>query len=316
MMRLTSSFALSFLIILAACGGSDPEPAAPVAEETPDRLIVYTVNEPLAYFAQRLGGDEVEVIFPAPADEDPAFWSPDAEAVAGYQQADLILLNGAGYAKWVERATLPSSKMVDTTAGATDRLLELTGTVTHSHGPEGEHAHQGWAFTTWLDPTLAAEQARVIAEALEKQRPESAAAIQSNLAALEADLTALDTRLAAAAGSIGDTPLIFSHPVYQYLIHRYQLNGREVHWEPDVEPDGEMWSELEHIIGHEGARWMIWEGDPLAEIVAALGDRGIHSVVVSPCANTPAEGDWLTAMQANAGALESIAEGPPADHAD
>jgi len=314
-MRLASSFALSFLIILAACGGSVPEPTSPLAEEAPDRLVVYTVNEPLAYFAERLRGDEVEVIFPAPADEDPAFWSPNAEAIAAYQQADLILLNGAGYAKWVERATLPSTKLVDTSAGFADRLLELSGAVTHSHGPEGEHEHQGWAFTTWLDPTLALEQARAVAAALEQRRPESAAMIQSNLAVLEADLTALDARLAAAADSIGDTPLVFSHPVYQYLIHRYQLNGLEVHWEPDVEPDGKMWSELEHIIDHDGAQWMLWEGAPLATTVAGLDDRGISSVVYSPCANVPTEGDWLTVMEANAVALESIA-GLPADHAD
>jgi len=314
-MRLASSFALSFLIILAACGGSVPEPTSPLAEEAPDRLVVYTVNEPLAYFAERLRGDEVEVIFPAPADEDPAFWSPNAEAIAAYQQADLILLNGAGYAKWVERATLPSTKLVDTSAGFADRLLELSGAVTHSHGPEGEHEHQGWAFTTWLDPTLALEQARAVAAALEQRRPESAAMIQSNLAVLEADLTALDARLAAAADSIGDTPLVFSHPVYQYLIHRYQLNGLEVHWEPDVEPDGKMWSELEHIIDHDGAQWMLWEGAPVATTVAGLDDRGISSVVYSPCANVPTEGDWLTVMEANAVALESIA-GLPADHAD
>ena len=314
-MRLASSFALSFLVILAACGGSDPKPAALVAEKTPERLLVFTVNYPLAYFVERLGGDGVEVVFPAPADEDPAFWAPNAEAIAGYQQADLILLNGAGYAKWVERATLPSSKIIDTTAGATDRLLELTGTVTHSHGPEGEHEHQGWAFTTWLDPALALEQARAVAAALAARQPESATMIQSNLAALEVDLTALDARLAAAAGSIGDVPVLFSHPVYQYFIHRYGLNGHQVHWEPDVEPDGKMWSELEHIVDHDGAQWMVWEGEPLATTVAGHDDRGISSVVYSPCANIPTEGDWLTVMGANAAALESIA-GLPADHAD
>ena len=314
-MRLASSFALSFLIILAACGGSDPEPAAPAIEETPERLLVYTVNYPLAYFAERLGGDAVEVVFPAPADEDPVFWSPDAEDIAAYQQADLVLLNGAGYAKWVERATLPSSKVVDTTARATDSLLELTGTVSHSHGPEGEHEHHGWAFTTWLDPTLALEQARAVADALEQQRPQAVAAIQANLTALGADLSALDARLAAAADAIGDEPLLFSHPVYQYFINRYSLNGHQVHWEPDVEPDGKMWSELEHIVHHDGAEWMLWEGEPLAATVAGLDDRRISSVVYSPSANVPTEGDWLTVMEANAVAFESIA-GLPADHAD
>ena len=70
-------------------------------------LKVYTVNYPLAYFAERIGGDYVEVIFPAPPDIDPAFWTPDGATIGGYQNADLIILNGAGYAKWTEKVSLP-----------------------------------------------------------------------------------------------------------------------------------------------------------------------------------------------------------------
>lgn len=306
-MRLASSFVLALLTVLAACGANDPEPAAPVVDETPDRLLVYTVNYPLAYFAELLGGDRVEVVFPAPPDEDPAFWSPDAETIAEYQGADLILLNGAGYATWVERATLPSSKLVITSAGFADRYIELEGTVTHSHGPDGEHEHQGWAFTTWMDPSLAVEQARAVAAALADRLPEASTAIGDRLAALETDLSTLDDRLAESAATIGNEPLLFSHPVYHYLISRHDLNGHQVHWEPDVEPDDKAWSELAHILGHNQGRWMLWERGPLAETVAALEDRGITSLVYSPCANTPESGDWFSVMESNAEALEVIA---------
>jgi zinc transport system substrate-binding protein len=312
-MRLTTTIVISLLISLAACGGNGPETTEPVADETPNRLVVFTVNYPLAYFAERIGGDEVEVVFPAPPNEDPAFWSPDAESIAAYQGADLILLNGAGYAKWVERATMPPSKLVDSTSGAADRLLELTGTVTHSHGPEGDHEHQGWAFTTWLDPTLAIEQARAIAAALQSRLPGSDTAIAERLTALEADLSALDAQFVTATNTIGDEPLLFSHPVYQYFIHRYGLNGLDVHWEPDVPPDSKMWSELGHILDHNPAKWMLWEGKPLEATVTSLQEQGISSAVISPCANKPAEGDWLSVMAANAATLESIAEALPTD---
>jgi len=306
-MRLATSLSLSLVIALLSCGGAGPEPTAPAVDEVLDRLLVYTVNYPLAYFAARLGGDHVEVVFPAPPGEDPAFWSPDPETIAAYQGADVILLNGAGYAKWVERATLPSSKLVDTSAGFEDRYIELTGTVTHSHGPEGDHEHGGWAFTTWLDLNLAVEQARSVADSLSSKIPTAAAEIEERFTSLETDLMALDARFAAAAETIGSEPLLFSHPVYQYFIHHYELNGHEIHWEPDVEPDGKMWSELAHIQDHNTARWMLWEGDPLETSVASLDERGISSVVFSPCANPPEEDDWMTVMTANAEALETIA---------
>jgi len=305
-MRLIPTLLVILTMLSAACGGGSTE-IAPTVEETTETLTVYTVNYPLAYFAERIGGDQVEVVFPAPPGEDPAFWTPDAETVIAYQGSDLILLNGAGYAKWVERATLPTSKLVDTSAGFADRFIELTNSVTHSHGPEGEHEHSGSAFTTWLDPTLAVEQARAVAAALQARLPESTTAIEGRLSALEAELMSLDERFAAAAAALGEKPLLFSHPVYQYLIHRYELNGRQLHWEPDQAPDAKMLSELDHLLDHHAAGWMLWEGEPLDDTVTALDDRGISSIVFSPRANVPAEGDWMTAMAANAAALEAIA---------
>jgi zinc transport system substrate-binding protein len=63
-------------------------------------LKIYAVNYPLKYFAERIGGMHVKVYFPAPADVDPVYWTPDITSIAANQKADLILLNGAGYAKW------------------------------------------------------------------------------------------------------------------------------------------------------------------------------------------------------------------------
>ena len=292
-------------LALAACGGAPEQdtPASAPAAETP--LIVAVVNYPLAYLAERIGGPHVEVLFSAPAGEDPAHWSPDPEQVAAYQSADLILLNGADYAKWVAQASLPAAKVVDTGAAYADRLIELEETVTHAHGPEGEHAHAGAAFTTWLDPTLALEQARAIAAALVEARPGQEAVFAEGLTSLEADLSTLDTRLETAAGVIGEDPLVFSHPVYQYLERRYELNGRSVHWEPDSEPSDRQWHELESLLTQHPARWMIWEGEPLASVVARLEEHGLTSVVFDPCGNRPDDGDFLSVMGSNVDRLEA-----------
>ncbi len=307
-MKSTRLLALTLIIGIAACGGNAPtDVAEPVAEES-TALVVFTVNYPLAYFAERIGGDLVEVRFPAPADEDPAYWSPDADTIASYQTADLILLNGADYAKWIDRATLPASKMVDTSLGFSDQLLPLEGSTTHSHGPEGEHQHTGWAFTTWLDPELAIEQARAVGAVLAKALPEHRGSIETNLTVLEGELLELDGRIAAAAELIGESPIFFSHPVYQYLIARYELNGVQVHWEPDEAPDGAAWDHLEELLASHQARWMLWEGEPLENTVSGLDELGIGSLLFDPCSNAPETGNFMTVMAANAGSLETIAE--------
>ena len=66
----------------------------------------------------------------------------------------------AGYAKWINKVSLPRSKLVNTSKKFTDRYIRTEGAVTHSHGPKGEHAHEDVAFTTWIDFNLAAKQAR------------------------------------------------------------------------------------------------------------------------------------------------------------
>jgi zinc transport system substrate-binding protein len=271
---------------------------------TTDSLVVFTVNYPLAYFAERIGSDVVEVRFPAPADEDPAYWSPDADTIAAYQAADLILLNGAAYAKWVERATLPSSKLVDTSASFAERYIPLEGTVTHSHGPEGAHEHTGWAFTTWLDPSLAIKQARAVRDALTTALPDHTNVFEEGFTSLSADLEALDQRVATAAEAIDQQPLIFSHPVYQYLIARYGLNGMSVHWEPDQAPNLD---ELQHLLEEQAARWIVWEGSPLLETVESLEAYAVTSVVFDPCGNRPDGGDFMSVMESNAKAFERIA---------
>jgi zinc transport system substrate-binding protein len=293
---------------LAACGGGGSSEVTELAEAPEDTLTIYTVNYPLAYFAERIGGDLVEVVFPAPADEDPAFWSPDADTIAAYQKADLILLNGAGYAKWAERATLPATRLVDTSAGFRDQLVPLEEAVTHSHGPEGAHEHGGYAFTTWLDPTLAIQQAQAVAAAITSLRPDSEDAVNHRFEELRSELLELDGRLTAAAAAVGDEPLLFSHPVYQYLIKRFGLNGVEVHWEPDELPDGQAWDDLEALLVDHPAKRMLWEGDPLSDTVASLADLGMSSVVFDPCGNRPKEGDFLTVMSSNVTALENVGE--------
>jgi len=192
---------------------------------------------------------------------------------------------------------------VNTGAGFADRLIPLDDALTHAHGPEGDHEHGGFAFTTWLDPTLANEQAGAVARAFERARPAQAQTFRRNLDELSAELTDLDGRLATVTDKLAAEPLLFSHPVYQYLIRRYDLDGRSLHWEPDVAP---KLDELTRVREEHPARWMIWEAEPLTETVEALAGVGVASVVFSPCAQVPEQGDLISEMERNLSRLEAL----------
>jgi len=297
-------FHLQSLIRVALCLALWFIGATAAAADNP--LNVYVVNYPLKYFAERIGGPHVKVTLPVPADVDPVYWTPGIADIGAYQQADLILLNGAGYAKWVSKVSLPRSKTVDTSRGLKNKYITVKETMTHSHGGDGEHAHEGLAFTTWLDLSLAAEQADAVFEALARKQPQQKDLFRANYLALENDLLALDSRMKAIVSHNNTVPIIFSHPVYEYLAKGYGFNGKSVHWEPDQEPIPSQIAELNKLMETHSAKWMIWEGPPIKSAMDKLKVMGIQSAVFDHCGNEPSEGDFLSVMQRNVSNLEPI----------
>jgi len=269
-------------------------------------LRVYVVNYPLKYFAERIGGDHVKVGFPVPAGVDPAYWNPDLADIAAYQKADLILLNGAGYAKWIAKVSLPRSKMVNTSRKFKNWYIVTKDAMTHSHGAAGQHAHEALAFTTWLDLTLATRQAEAVVAAMGRKRPELRDTFQLNYKGLAKDLSALDQDIQAIVSKNPSVPLIGSHPVYDYFTRRYGLNIMSVHWESDEVPGNEQWSALNAILMRHPAKWMIWEGRPVQASVDGLKTLGVDSLVFDPCGSVPDQGDFMTVMRKNVDNLRKV----------
>lgn len=298
-----------FIFIACENAGEQTYASASADQANGGSLLVAVSNYPMKYFTERIGGDEVQVVFLAPADEDPAFWNPTPGDVQQMQAADLIILNGADYEKWASTVTLPESKIVATSAGFEDQWLSLPTTVTHSHGPGGEHSHAGTDFNTWLDPMLAIQQAEAIQAALAEARPAASETFQQNAAELTAELQVLHTRLENVFANYGDAPLVASHPVYGYFARRYNLNLEALLWEPEAMPSDREWAKLESILEEHPATIMLWEGEPDPAIEAQLNEHGVTGVVVAPAGNTPGEGDYLDVWNAN---VERLASAEPA----
>ena len=274
------------------------------ADGAPLRISATTAA--LAYFTARIGGDAVTVDFPVPDGLDPADWSPKGKDLPALQEADLVVLNGAGLESWRARVSLRESRVVDTGEPIRSRWIEVDG-PTHSHGMSGSHSHAGTASRTWLDPTLAIEQARTIERALSLARPARAEEFGKNFRSLEKDLLDLDARYEAAVGGRTGTPVLFSHPVYEYLVRRYGLNARSLDWEPGEMPYEEQWDALASLRGEFPANAILWEATPLDATARRLAEMGVSSFPFEPGANVrPAE--WLDAMRRNADSLRSALE--------
>ena len=268
------------------------------AQENSERVTISVVNYPLYYFAKSIVGELATIYLPANGG-DPSYWKPSAKQVSNYQISDLILANGAGYAKWMEKVSLPSSKIVYTASGFKDKWIETEEIIIHSHGPEGEHSHKGTANTTWLNFEFARAQAKSCYAEILKLLPNDRDEIERRYQTLDKDLAQLDAEMKSIAAMLGDMTIAASHPLYQYLEAAYGLDCINMHWEPDEMPEDEAWDDFSSMVKNHGISIMLWEGDPMDEINKRLEELNVKIVVFKLCGNKPQQGDFLDVMNQN-----------------
>lgn len=269
-----------------------------------DRPVVATVNYPLAYFAERLGGGAVDVLFAVPPEVDPSFWRPGIAEITAIQSADVIALNGAGFATWPTKASLPRSRTIDTSRDLQDRLIK-TETVTHSHGEGGAHSHTATASYVWLDFELATAQMQALSTAMIRQMPDLSDQIAAQSTTLAAELADLDARAEAIGAKAAGVPIIASHPRYQYFGAAYGLDIASLEWDAREGPTDAQWAALEQTVVDTGIKLFIWEAasDPASrERIAALG---LIDVVFPPLAHSASEEGFVNQIGASLDQLEA-----------
>ncbi|MFZ4574660.1 MAG: metal ABC transporter solute-binding protein, Zn/Mn family [Phycisphaerales bacterium] len=283
-------------VALIGCDGSNSG-SAPAAKVD----AVMTTFYPTEYFASRISGGAVKVECPLPDDADPAYWQPPAEALTRYQNATLVVLNGANFENWVRTASLPFSRTCDTAKVFEGEFIKFEG-VKHSHGAQGEHSHEGIDGHTWLDPVNAQRQAEQVLLAMTRAWPQHEKAMRDNFATLDTDLKRLDARLRVVSAA-GPVAVLASHPAYNYLGRRYGWTVTNVDFPPDEAPTTERLAALKSALGGAPGL-MLFEEAPLPEIATALEAMQVKSVAFVPteslsAADRTAGRDYLTSMNDN-----------------
>ena len=275
-----------------------------LAEQTPP--YVYPVNYPLAYFAARLSDGSVLVLYPKIRGE-PSSWRPGPADLDDMRRAALVFLNGAGGESWKAADVVAPARRIDTTAGLG---AALPGTM---------DAERPWllplaagrspAVASWLDLSLAIGQAAAVKRALLAARLGDRLALEANFAELEAELTALDRRLMAAAGDSAPVPVIAASPGYDYLAWRYPFSLRSLDWSGDGIPSETKMLELDHLLEVHPAKPMLWPEMPDWPLRQRLEELGLVLVVMPTLERWPRTGDFASVMRDNVERLlQALAE--------
>lgn len=294
-MRFFSVFSLLFCLTLFSACQPQEQRSSQQSGESPAPVIV-VVNYPLEFIVNSLVGPEYKVLNPVPPDADPETWLPDDELAATIQKADLIIINGASFADWVKKLSLPRSKVLRTSLSIKDALITVPDFEVHSHGAEGAHSHAGTVAFFWLDPALMARQAEAIAERLISLQPEEQQAITDNLQELNQSLAPLNQKLDQLKANYSGLNWLSRRPVYQYLAQRCGWTMYHTHWKPGQQLTEKEANQLKSLKKEHKFAGFLWERNPDAERVEKLKQEGLLSCVLNPLTTRPQEGDYVSDM--------------------
>lgn len=227
---------LTGLLLLGACSGEPRERAAPEGAEppAPERRLVVVSIPPLVWLVERLGGDRVETRVLLPPGSSPVTYEPTPRQVVELDRAHLVVSVGHPDFPFERRLLdrllghrpeLPVIAMTGALRGAGGPPL-LPG---HAHTPSPIHEETGHAAGgdtdphVWVAPETMAAVAGPVAEALERLDPGHAAGYHDRLAALRAEIAALDRELAVVFADLPRRRFWVYHPAWGYLARQYGL---------------------------------------------------------------------------------------------
>ncbi|MBP2026816.1 zinc transport system substrate-binding protein [Acetoanaerobium pronyense] len=244
------TFVIAFsILIIGGCTNNQTE-----VEDTPQSIEevsdyevpkVYASFYPIWDFAQRIGGERIDLELIIPAGADPHHFEISARGLADMENADLIFLNGLEFEPWEnDLRSIAQGNVIS--LGEYARPLPF-GDDHHSHGHDHNHDHDGednhehglMDPHVWLDPNRAIDMSSALLDALISIAPSNENYYKANFEELKDELDELDRKYSALKDIENKKPIVVSHNSYGYIsdtygIEFYSISGMSAEQEPSL----------------------------------------------------------------------------------
>jgi zinc transport system substrate-binding protein len=308
-------FVTLFILILFGGMAWTGSPGQAAASPTPGKITVVASILPLGDFCQKIGGDQVTVTVLIPPGASPHTFEPSPTAVTRATAAQVFVYVGAGLDPWAERLLkaqrTPGQAVVEAVADI--RLIkdveehgheEHGGKETGATGPH--HHHEAGNPHVWLDPVLAQDICRRIAQALSQVDPAHKNTYEVNLALYLGQLEELDLDIKASVATFRQRDYVCFHPAYTYFSRRYGLKEVGViEAAPGREPSPGHLQKIIAAIKETGVRAVFAEpqlSPRVAEVIAQ--EAGVKVLFIDPLGGRPPYGsDYIKLMRHNLAVL-------------
>ncbi|MGA9290632.1 MAG: metal ABC transporter substrate-binding protein [Anaerobacillus sp.] len=290
--------------LLIACSNEKPNTT------TDGQLVIYTTLYPLEYFANRIGGDDVQAQSIIPPGSDAHSFEPTTRTMTKLAEADLFIYNGAGMEGFAEAAkeTLQNE---DVTVLESAKGIHLDESHEEHEKHVNEDAHDGHDHGDinphiWIDPILAIQQAENIKNTLVELSPEKKDSFETNFEALKSDLLKIDESFQQMVESVPKKEFLISHDAYSYWEKRYGLEQLSVAGlSPSQEPTQKQLEDIIQTAKDHHLTYMLFEQNatpkPAKAVQHELGLKTlrIHNLSVLTEEDLAKNETYLTLMERN-----------------
>jgi zinc transport system substrate-binding protein len=291
--------------MLGGCG-KEEEAGATKLDQKNDKLIVYTTIYPLYDFAQKIGGEFIQVHQIIPPGSEAHHFEPSAKLLATLSQADILIFNGADMEPWITKVKGALEKSQLHFVNSSQNVTLLKTIEEQSHENEDHHENHAVDPHIWLSPFNAKLQCQAICDAFVEKDYVHAGYYKENYGQLVEQLNQLDAEYRYALGKCTKKELIVSHNSFGYLARDYGLIQIPIRGlAAEAEPTPGKIKEIIALAKEHDIRYIFYESliDPKVSRVIAE-EAGLKTLELNPLGNLSLKElergeDYFSVMRAN-----------------
>lgn len=229
------------------------------------------------------------------------------EAAKNIVEADLVVLNGLGLEKFLEKS-LDGSKAVIVDTSKDVELIRFSEPLFENAGAEKEKRVGVYDPHIWLSPKNAKIQAQNIAVALILADAKNAEIYNDNLAKLTTELDKLDLEMTAGFAALDIKPYIVFHDAYRYFEEHFGVKSVGF-LEENVgnEPSAKYLASLIEVIEKQHVEAVFAEPQFSPKLVETLSqDYGLERGELNPDGGEVSKDGYFKLMRGNLEAFQKI----------
>ena len=323
-MKMTRTFAAAAAaaLSLSACSTSMQSDSGRTDSATATgakELSVIAEVYPLAWIAQQVGGEQVNVQQLVPSGASPHDLELSAQQVEKIGNAQLVLYVKS-LASAVDKAvetgkpggSIDLAQLLPTRPGVPHEHHDHHGhheEADHDHHDEAEHEHAAGGIDPhlWLDVSQMPKVVQATVQALSKADPAHKTEYQKRGQEVSTKLQNIAAEYETGLKNCQVHTLVTTHPAFGYITDRYHLTQVGISGiDEDTEPSPARLKEIAELTKNSGATTIFFADTSNPKIAQVLaGDLGLKTQVIYTMASTPQGKDYLQMQKDNLQALRS-----------